>query len=126
MAGRRVYRRDSRGRFAGGGGGRVTFGRAGGFASASIRAAFSGARRSAAVSRALGNRTAKTERYLVAGRGSEGVTVALMRRKVTTGEMQQRNAVSPSQTRRQAIKQQRRRRAGSVVKAVTIPVMRKR
>jgi len=116
----RAYRRDSHGRFAGGGGGKVTFGRAGGFASASFRAAKSGARRASAMTRALGNKTVHTEHYLLPGRSGRGLTVAVMRRSVTAGEMAARVSIS-----RKPVREQRKLRAGTVVKTITIPMPKK-
>jgi hypothetical protein len=58
MAGTRAYRRDSHGRFAGSGGGtKVTYGKAGGFANSAFRARVAGQRASGLGSKAGAQRT---------------------------------------------------------------------
>ena len=72
----RAYRRDSRGRFAGSGG-RVTYGKAGGFANASHRAKAADARASAARRRALVGRGKAVAKALAPAAVSIGLRVGV-------------------------------------------------
>ena len=72
------------------------------------------------MTRALGNKTVRNEHYLLPGRSDRGLTVAVMKRSVTAKETAARVSFS-----RKPVREQRKLRAGTVVKSITIPIGKK-
>lgn len=126
----RAYRRDSRGRFAGGGGGKITFGKAGGFRKGVVQSFHSAATRARNMSNALGARKVGREYYLTGSVAAKRLNIGLMRRPITASESAARKAAKgfPVGDRRKLIQQQRASKVGHVVKSVSIriPTMKPR
>ena len=130
----RAYRRDSRGRFAGGGGGKITFGKAGGFRKGATQAFHSGITRARDMSHALGARKVGKEYYVTGSVVSRTLNVGLMRRSITLSETAARAAAGAASKglfvneRRKLVERQRAIHPGSVVKSasIKIPTMKSR
>lgn len=124
----RAYRRDSRGRFAGGGGGKITFGKAGGFRKGATQAFHSGMTRARDMSHALGARKVGKEYYVTGSVVSRTLNVGLMRRPITMSESAARMAARAASQglfvneHSKLVQRQRAMHPGSVVKSVSIKI----
>lgn len=130
----RAYRRDSRGRFAGGGGGKITFGKAGGFRKGVVQSFHSAATRARNMSNALGARKVGREYYLTGSVAAKRLNIGLMRRPITASESAARMAARAASKglfvneHRKLVERQRALKPGHVVKSVSIriPTMKPR